>query len=130
MGRKSQRKGRGGELEICRIFQAHGIRAEPGKPVSFGETPDVIGIPGIHPEVKRAERLNVPAAMGQAVRDSEKFNDGTPVLFHRRNRQEWLCTMRLSDWIAWYSRATSCKCGGHCKRQKTAKTGGESDIDS
>lgn len=121
MGRTSQRKGRTAELEICRILQANGIPAEPGKPVSFGETPDVIGIPGIHPEIKRVERLNVPVAMAQAVRDSEKFNDGTPVLFHRRNRQEWLCTMRLSDWISWYLRATSCKCGRHCSAAKSKK---------
>lgn len=102
-GRKSQRKGRGGELELCRLLQAQGIPAEPGMPVSFGGTPDVIGIHGIHPEVKRVERLNVPEAMNQAIRDSEKFQDETPVLFHRRNRQEWLCTMRLVDWLKLYS---------------------------
>ena len=102
MGAKSQRKGRGGELEIVRIFQAHGIRAEPGQAVSYGSTPDVVNIPHIHPEIKRVERLNVPEAMAQAVRDSEKFNDGMPVLFHRRNRQGWLCTMRLIEWLELY----------------------------
>lgn len=51
MGAKSRRKGRGGELEFCRLLQAQGIPAESGKPVSFGETPDVTGIPGIHPEI-------------------------------------------------------------------------------
>ncbi len=101
-GKTSQRKGRAGELEICRIFQAHGIDAQPGQAVSFGSTPDVLNIPGVHPEIKRVERLNVPEAMSQAIRDSEKFHDGTPVLFHRRNRQEWLCTMRLSDWLTLY----------------------------
>lgn len=102
MSKSQQRKGRGGELEICRILQAHGIPAEPGQAVSYGSTPDVTGIPGVHPEIKRVERLNVPEAMAQAVRDSEKFNDGTPVLFHRRNRQGWLCTMRLEDWLLLY----------------------------
>lgn len=117
-GRMSQKKGRNGELEICRIFQAHGIDAQPGQAVSFGITPDITRIPGIHAEVKRVERLNVPEAMAQAVRDSEKFRDGTPVLFHRRNRQEWLCTMRLSDWLTLY-KERRCKCGGSgkCKEQ-------------
>lgn len=101
-GKSSQRKGRSGELEIVKIFQAHGIDAQPGQAVSFGNTPDVVNIPHIHPEVKRVERLNVSEAMTQAVRDSEKFHDGTPVLFHRRNRQEWLCTMRLEDWMSLY----------------------------
>ena len=91
-------------MEICRIFQAHGIRAEPGKPVSFGETPDVLNIPGIHPEIKRVERLNVPEAMKQAARDAEKFHDGAPTLFHRRSREPWLVTMCLHDWIALYDR--------------------------
>lgn len=102
MSKSQQKKGRNGELEICRIFNSHGIPAEPGKAVSFGTTPDVIGVPGIHPEIKRVERLNVSEAMAQAVRDSEKFHDGMPVLFHRRNRQSWLCTMRLEDWLQLY----------------------------
>lgn len=102
MSRSQQRKGRSGELEIVRIFQSHGVPAEPGTAVSYGSTPDVVNIPHIHPEIKRVERLNVPEAMAQAVRDSEKFHDGRPVLFHRRNRQEWLCTMRLEDWMGLY----------------------------
>lgn len=115
-GRSSQKKGRGGELEICRILQGYGIPAEPGQAVSFGSTPDVVGVTGIHPEIKRVERLNVPEAMAQAVRDSEKFNDGMPVLFHRRNRQGWLCTMRLEDWMGLYLAV---------ERQKTAESGRE-----
>lgn len=104
IGRASQKKGRNGELEIVKIFQAHGIPAEPGQAVSYGSTPDVTGIPGVHAEIKRVERLNVSEAMAQAVRDSEKFHDGMPVLFHRRNRQNWLCTMRLEDWLGLYDR--------------------------
>lgn len=102
MGKASQRKGRAGELELCRILQAYGIPADPGKPVSFGETPDVVGIPGIHAEVKRVERLNVPGAMVQAVRDSARFQDGAPAVFHRRSRSPWLVTMKLEDWIKLY----------------------------
>lgn len=102
MGRASQRKGRAGELEIVKVLQAHGIPAEPGQAASYGSTPDVIGIPGIHAEIKRVERLNVSEAMAQAVRDGEKFQDGAPALFHRRNRSPWLATMRLEDWILLY----------------------------
>lgn len=39
-------------------------------------------------------------AMDQAVRDAEKFHDGAPTVFHRRNREGWLVTMQLSDWLA------------------------------
>lgn len=110
MSRGQQRKGRGGELEICRKLQAHGINAQPGQAVSFGGTPDITGVPGIHPEVKRVERLNVPEAMAQAIRDSEKFHDGAPTLFHRRNRSPWLVTMRLEDWILMYKQAQDSHC--------------------
>lgn len=102
MSKMQQRKGRNGEIEICKIFNAHGIPAEPGQPVSFGSTPDVVGVSGVHCEIKRVEKLNVPAAMAQAVRDSEKFHDGVPALFHRRNRAPWLVTMRLEDWLKLY----------------------------
>ena len=98
MSKSQQRKGRGGELELVRILQQYNIPAEPGQ----GSTPDVVGVPGIHPEVKRVERLNVPEAMAQAVRDASRFGDGIPTLFHRRNRSPWLVTMQLEDWLELY----------------------------
>lgn len=104
-GKSSQRKGRAGELELVRLLRAHGIPAQPGQAVSFGTTPDIVGVDGIHCEIKRVERLNVVQAMQQAIRDSEKFQDGMPVLFFRRNREPWYCTMRLSDWLTLYRAA-------------------------
>lgn len=99
---KSQKKGRAGEIELSKILNSYGIPAAPGNPLNFGSVPDVTGIPGIHIEVKRVEKLNVGEAMNQAIRDSEKFHDGMPALFHRRNRQPWLVTMRLDDWMKLY----------------------------
>lgn len=46
------------------------------------------------------ERLNISQAMAQAVRDAEKFQDGAPAVFHRQNREPWLVTMQLMDWLA------------------------------
>lgn len=102
MGRSSQRKGRAGELELCRILQAHGYQVEPGEPVSYGTVPDLAGLPGVHIECKRVERLNVPEAMAQAERDAQRFGDGAPAVFHRRSRSPWLVTMKLDDWIELY----------------------------
>lgn len=103
---KSQKKGRAGEIELSKILNSYGIPAAPGNPLNFGSVPDVTGIPGIHIEVKRVEKLNVGEAMNQAIRDSEKFHDGMPALFHRRNRQPWLVTMRLDDWMKLYKGAS------------------------
>jgi hypothetical protein len=102
-GKSSQAKGRAAEIELAHLLhEKTGYQVEPGQAVSYGATPDITGLPDIHVEVKRRERLNITAAMHQAEQDSAKFEDGAPTLFHRRNREPWLVTMRLDDWIRLY----------------------------
>ena len=72
--------------------------------MSFGEVPDLSGLPDIHIEVKRVERLNISAAMAQAARDASRFQDGAPTVFHRRSREPWLVTQRLEDWLKIYQK--------------------------
>ena len=103
-GRTSQRKGAAGERELAAILQEYGYDCTRGGSLSFGEVPDLSGLPGIHIEVKRVEKLNVCEAMEQSIRDSERMGDGLPVLFHRRNRKPWLVTMRLEDWMRMYQK--------------------------
>lgn len=101
MGRASRNKGARGERELANLLSdLWGYRVHRGK-VFYGES-DMVGLDGIHPEVKRVERLNVPQAMAQAVEEAGKRQDGLPTVFHRRNRGEWLVTMRLTDWIDLY----------------------------
>lgn len=104
-GKSSQRKGADGERELADVLRRYGYDIERGGSLSFGETPDLVGLPGVHIECKRVERLNVGEAMNQAIRDAERFQDGAPVLFHRRNRQTWLVTQRLEDWMGLYRSA-------------------------
>lgn len=101
-GKASQRKGRAGELELARLLQEYGYDVQPGRAQNYGEVPDLTGLPGVHIECKRVERLNVQEAMRQAERDAEKFQDGVPAVFHRRSRSPWMVTMRLKDWIKFY----------------------------
>ena len=54
-------------------------------------------IPGLHVECKRVERLNVPAAMEQA---KVAARGKIPSVWHRRNRSEWLLTIRGADVIS------------------------------
>ena len=103
MGAASQRKGAAGERELASRLREYGYEIERGGSLSFGEVPDLVGLPGVHIECKRVERLNVPEAMQQAVKDSARFQDGMPALFHRRNRQPWLVTLRLEDFMQLYS---------------------------
>ena len=102
MGKTSQRKGADGERELAALLSAAGYECQRGGSLSFGEIPDVLGLPGIPIEVKRVEKLNVGEAMEQAIRDSDRMLDGMPALFHRRNRKPWLVTMRLEDWLKLY----------------------------
>ena len=102
MSKSQQRKGADGERELAAVLREHGYDIRRGGSLSFGEVPDLVGLPGVHIECKRVERLNITEAMAQAIRDAQRFQDGAPAVFHRRNRQPWLVTMRLSDWLAMY----------------------------
>lgn len=96
----SKSKGTRGEHEIEKILQDYGIRAYRNDQIFKGgkENPDVsaelAGIP-LHIEVKRCERLNVPAAMHQAEDDAAE--NTLPIVAHRRNREKWMITIRLDD---------------------------------
>lgn len=59
------------------------------------DSPDVVHpLANIHLEVKRVERGNPYQWMEQAVRDA---GGKIPLVLHRRNRQDWLALVRLSD---------------------------------
>ena len=103
-GKGAQRKGADGERELAALLRERGYSIRRGGSLSFGTVPDLIGLSGIHIEVKRVERLNVPAAFRQAQRDSERFRDGAPALFHRRSREPWLVTMELKHWLKLYGK--------------------------
>lgn len=100
-GRSSRNKGANGERELANLLRDNwGYEVRRGQ--VFNHQSDIIGLRGIHPEVKRVERLNVQQAMEQAIKESQIRNDGIPTVFHRRNNKEWLVTMRLTDWIDLY----------------------------
>ncbi len=102
MGKKQQAKGRRGEEELSAILQQYGYQARRGGSLTFGTVPDVTGLPGIHIEVKRQEALNLLGAIHQAVVDADRFQDGLPAVFHRKNRGVWIVSMRIEDWLALY----------------------------
>ena len=94
----SRTKGKTGELELSKeLMRIFGIECRRGQQFAGGtDSPDVVGLPDvIHPEVKRVEKLNIQAAMQQASRDGGP--DKKPVVFHRRNRGDWMVTFLLDD---------------------------------
>lgn len=53
-------------------------------------------IPGIHIEVKRAERVTLPAWLEQAERDAAPGH--TPVVVYRQSRQSWRAVVPF-EWL-------------------------------
>lgn len=97
----SRQKGKRGELEAAKVLKDYGYDARRGQQYSgVSGDADVVGLPGVHLEIKRVEKLNIVEAMKQAVRDAR---DGEiPVVMHRRNREEWLITMPLRAFMILY----------------------------
>lgn len=100
----SKAKGKAGELEfvnLCKEYGFYGARRSQ-QYSGEGHTADVIGLPDVHIEVKRVERLNIDNAMEQCLRD--KADDDLGIVAHRKNHKEWLITMTADDWMEIYKR--------------------------
>lgn len=99
----SNAKGKKGERELANKLREYGYESRRGQQYcgSNGDA-DVIGLPGIHIECKRVEKLNIYDAVEQSKNDTKP--DEIPVVMHRKNRKEWLVTMPLNEWMKLYER--------------------------
>ena len=99
MAVNSRRKGKVGELEAAAVLREL-FGWDTGRSAQHCGTPDsadlrVSNTPGLWFEIKRVQKLNVPAALRKAVSEAGRK---TAVLMHRPNRYpDWLLTIRLSD---------------------------------
>ena len=97
----SRNKGKRGELELANMLKTYGYDTRRGVQYSgINGDADVVGLPGIHIEVKRVEKLNVSEALKQSIRDARYFEK--PTVMHRKNNEQWLVTMPLDEWIELY----------------------------
>lgn len=100
MGKASREKGKRGERELANVLKSYGYNAKRGVQYHGGEdSPDVVGLPGVHIECKRTERLDLYGAMAQAKADS---GENKPAVMHRKNNCEWVVIQPLKDWIELY----------------------------
>ena len=94
----SRNKGKRGELELANLLKSYGYETRRGVQYSgINGDADVVGLPGIHIECKRVEKLNIEMAMEQSIRDA-RYGE-IPTVMHRKDRKQWLVTMPLVDWM-------------------------------
>lgn len=100
-------KGKNGELELSHELQKYGFAARRSQQFcgKNGDA-DVIGVPGLHIECKRVERLNYYDALEQS--ESDATEGEIPVVMHRRNRKKWLVTMSLDNFMKIYKGEKRC----------------------
>lgn len=119
MSINSKQKGKAGELELVKKLAQYGY--ETRRSVQYngrteeGEA-DLIGLPGIHIECKRVEKLNIDDALEQADRDNAGKRELSfyerilPAVFHRKNRKKWKVTMYMEDFIELYREWSNGRC--------------------
>ena len=97
----SRDKGKRGELEAANLLKGYGYEARRGQQYAgINGDADVVGLPGIHIEVKRVEKLNIENAVDQSCNDASLGE--LPIVLHRKNKKPWLVTMPFDEWIELY----------------------------
>lgn len=118
MSKMQRTKGKVWEREVAGMLrEIFGDRVKRGWQAREGcDAPDIEGVPRQWPECKHHQRVNIAAAMLQAVEESTRAHDRMrsttaresdfwspypwPVVYSKSNREEPLATMRLKDFLA------------------------------
>lgn len=98
MSARERTKGASFERDVAGALRDHGWPHARRTSDGRGQTGrgDIAGGPrGVHIECKRQERLNVPAALDQVIRDADPLD--IPVLVHRPSRHVVMATLPLDD---------------------------------
>lgn len=106
MGKSQRDRGKRGERELAKILREHGYEARRGQQYcGISGDADVVGIPGVHIECKRTERLRLYDALGQSAKDAR---DGElPVVISRADRKPWVVTMDLEGFLQLIDKSSS-----------------------
>lgn len=105
IGKSSKARGKRGELSLVHALRDAGFTEARRTAQYCGKagTSDVVGIEGLHVEVKNQERLNIWSALSQSQRDTEADGKGDiPAVFFKRNRSGWYVALPLPNFIKLY----------------------------
>jgi Holliday junction resolvase len=100
MGKMSKAKGARGERELASKLREYGYDCRRGQQYcgANGDA-DVVGLPGVHIEVKRTERLQLYEALEQAKADAK---GKIPIVMHRKNDCQWVAILPLDRFMEIY----------------------------
>lgn len=94
----SRAKGARGERELSKKLAEWGFDTRRGQQYSGANgDADVVGIPNMHIECKRVEKLNLYDAIEQSKRDAREGE--IPVVMHRKDKCKWLISMELDTFM-------------------------------
>lgn len=111
MGKKSRRKGANGEREVAKIWKCY-LGGEPKR--NLGQYRESSGrdLDGTQPycvQIKRTARSSPVAkwfAEAVGATDTQYF---IPALVHRGDKEDWLVTLPLEDFLEALAEVTVCK---------------------
>ena len=99
----SKEKGKRGEREVADLLKLYGYEGRRGVQYCgiFGDS-DVIGMDGVHIEVKRTEKFRLYDAMEQSKHDARPGE--IPTVWHRQNGRDWVVVLDAEDFIGLFGR--------------------------
>lgn len=107
MAVNSKAKGKKGELELVEELRQCGY-ANARRSAQYcgntGDAPDILGVDGLHIEVKRREQIQDEVFIQQAEREAKKGL--VPVVMYRRSREKWKVCLRLDVFMAIWGELT------------------------
>ncbi len=101
----SRQKGKRSELEVAAILRDLGFEEarrsvqHSGRPAAAGAagTPDLLGVSGVHIEVKNRARYGRADLQEWLERNTEDAGSNVPIVIHKSNRIPWMATVWLGD---------------------------------
>lgn len=94
----SRRKGKRGELDFIQThLLAHWPEAKRNLDQQGDDKRDCVEVAGIHFQIKRVEKLNIWAALEQAITEAKPHD--VPVVAFRRNRSPWFGALEMDELI-------------------------------
>jgi hypothetical protein len=104
LGKASRNKGKSYEREIAKELQKYGYDAHRSQQYCGANSDaDVVGLPGIHIECKRREKVQIYDWMNQSAKESSVGD--IPVVMFRTSNHKTLVTLSLDDFMKLYNKA-------------------------